>query len=482
MLAGSVYVQIVDDVLTVVGEYDAWSAYDSVAISTNLGDDLQRPASENTQANKIEAMSFAAYRVLDDLFSTQTEIFEQVMARYGLDSTNISTNTATAAGIGNRMAEVLLEIRHQDGSNQLGDSPTGTAGVAYSDTTGYAPVNPAGDVVDIERWTPEFVPVDAQPGDGAAIQQFLTPQWGTVDAFGFDSPNEFLPVAPQPFLLVDGTADFYAQTITLNDGTILDIDASLIGTVINPEFINQAQEVVDLSANLTDTQKVIAEFWEDGGGTSFPPGTSLTFGQFVSARDNNSLDEDATLFFALSNAVFDAGIATWNAKVEYDYARPVRVIRALGELGLIGQFNQELGGYAIEAWTPDNGTQTILASEFLTYQLPGGNVSPPFAEYTSGHSTFSAAGAAVLKLFTGSDDFEGSIVFGAGASLFESNTPAADVTLQWDTFSAAADEAGISRLYGGIHFTEGDLNGRAEGAEIGNAAWRQALFYVNGGV
>ena len=255
MLAGSVYVQIVDDVLTVVGEYDAWSAYDSVAISTNLGDDLQRPASENTQANKIEAMSFAAYRVLDDLFSTQTEIFEQVMARYGLDSTNISTNTATAAGIGNRMAEVLLEIRHQDGSNQLGDSPTGTAGVAYSDTTGYAPVNPSGDVVDIERWTPEFVPVDAQPGDGAAIQQFLTPQWGTVDAFGFDSPNEFLPVAPQPFLLVDGTADFYAQTITLSDGTILDIDASLIGTVINPEFINQAQEVVDLSANLTDTQK-----------------------------------------------------------------------------------------------------------------------------------------------------------------------------------------------------------------------------------
>lgn len=109
-------------------------------------------------------------------------------------------------------------------------------------------------------------------------------------------------------------------------------------------------------------------------------------------------------------------------------------------------------------------------------------MSPPFAEYTSGHSTFSAAGAAVLKLFTGSDDFGGSIVFGAGASLFESNTPAADVTLQWDTFSAAADEAGISRLYGGIHFTEGDLNGRAEGAEIGNAAWRQALFYVNGGV
>ncbi len=463
--------------------YDAWSAYDGLAISTTLGDDLQRPSSENTDANKIEAMSYAAYRVLDDLFSTQTQLFESAMYELGFDSSVTSTDATTPAGIGNRMAQELLYVRHADGSNQLGDAATGTPGVAYSDTTGYTPVNPVGDPIDIAAWTPERVPVDAVPGTENGTQQFLTPQWGSVEAFGFDSADEFLPVAPQPFLLVDGTVDLDARTITLTDGTVLEINRSLIGTVINPEFISQAEEVVEISGNLTDRQKLIAEFWEDGGGTSFPPGTTMTFGQFVSARDNHSIDQDAKMFFALGNAVFDAGVATWHAKVEYDYVRPVRAIRELGALGLIGEFDFNLRGYAIDAWVPGNGTQRILATDFLTYQFPGGNVSPPFAEYTSGHSAFSASGAVILEAFTGSDAFGGSVTFPAGSAVFEPGiTPAADLTLSWDTFSAAADEAGISRLYGGIHFTEGDINGRTLGEDVGDSAWQQAQYYINGGV
>lgn len=462
--------------------YDAWSAYDGLAISTTLADSLQRPEYENTAANKSEAMSFAAFRVLDDLFTTQTHVFESVMDQLGYDPSITGTDVTTAYGIGNRMAEALLDVRHADGSNQLGDSPDGAAGVAYSDTTGYTPVNPVGDPTDIAAWTPEFVPVDADPGTEDRIQQFLTPHWGSVDAFGFDSSDEFLPEAPQPFLLVDATVDLESKTITMANGAVLAIDKTLVGTVINPEFISQAQEVVDISANLTDVDKLIAEFWEDGGGTSFPPGTNMTFGQFVSARDNHSIDQDAQMFLALGNAVFDAGVATWNAKVEYDYVRPIRAIRELGSLGLIGEYNSQLGGHAIEAWTPENGTQTILATEFLTYQTPGGDVSPPFAEYTSGHSAFSAAGSAILRLFTGSDDFGASVTFPAGSSRFESGiTPGSDVTLTWDTFTAAADEAGLSRLYGGIHFTEGDVNGRTLGEDVGDAAWEKAQFYINGG-
>ena len=462
--------------------YDAWSAYDDVAISTTLGDDLQRPAAENTDENKSEAMSYAAFRVLDDLFTTESALFENVMERLGHDINVTSSHTTTAAGIGNTMAEALLAIRHNDGSNQLGDSPTGTDGVAYSDTTGYLPANPVGDPSEIEFWTPEYVPVDAEPGTENSIQSFLTPHWGTVDTFGLNSVNDVLPDRPEPFLLVDGTVDLDAKTITLGDNTVLNIDKSLIGTVINPEFIAQAKEVVEFSANLTDEEKLIAEFWEDGGGTSFPPGTFMTFGEFVSARDNHSVDEDAKMFFALGNAVFDAGVATWEAKVEYDYVRPVRAIRELGELGLIGDFNSDLGGFAIDAWTPTEGTQTILASEFLTYQTPGGDVSPPFAEYTSGHSAFSAAGATILELFTGSDEFGASVTFEAGESRFEpGTTPSSEVTLSWDTFTAAADEAGLSRLYGGIHFTDGDINGRTLGQQAGEAVWAQAEFYINGG-
>ena len=256
-----------------------------------------------------------------------------------------------------------------------------------------------------------------------------------------------------------------------------------MGTVINPEFISQAEEVIDFSANLTDEQKLIAEFWEDGGGTSFPPGTWMTFGQFVSARDSNSLDEDAQLFFALGNAVFDAGVATWEAKAFYDYVRPVRAIRSLGELGLIGEFNADLGGFAIEAWAgPELGTQTILATDFTTYQTPGSDPSPPFAEYTSGHSAFSAAGATILELFSGSDAFGADITFAPGESRFEPDfTPQSETTLAWETFADAADEAGLSRLYGGIHFEEGDINGRILGQEVGAAVFETAQFFINGG-
>lgn len=462
--------------------YNAWSAYDPTAMSTQLGDYLQRPDAEITEANKSEAMSYAAYRVLNDLFPTQTEIFDQLMGELGLDTSNNTTDITTAAGIGNVMAGELLEFRHQDGSNQLGDSLNGIAGVAYSPTSNYQPINSPGKIVDIERWTPETVPIDAEPGTEASTQKFLTPQWGNVTPFALESGEQFRPEAPKPFLLVDGDINLKEKTITLEDGSVLDIDQSLIGDVINPEFIAQAQEVVDISANLTDEQKIVAEFWEMGGGTSFPPGAWMTFGQFVSARDNNTLDQDAQLFFGLGNAVFDAGIATWEAKTHYDYTRPVRAIRELGELGLIGEFNQELGGYAIDAWKPGEGTQTILATDFLTFQTPGGNPSPPFAEYTSGHSSFSAAGAEILELFTGSDEFGASVSFNTGKSRFEpGKTPSEPVTLEWDTFSEAAEQAGISRLYGGIHFTDGNVNGGILGEQVGQAVWDKTQYFINGG-
>ena len=208
----------------------------------------------------------------------------------------------------------------------------------------------------------------------------------------------------------------------------------------------------------------------------------MTFGEFVSARDNHSLDRDAKLFFTLGNAVCDAGIATWKAKAFYNYARPVRTIRTLGELGLIGEYNPSLGGYAIEAMQPNKGTQTILATDFVTYQTPKGDPSPPFAEYTSGHSAFSAAAAEVLKLTTGNDRFDASVTFEPGSSRFEpGQIPSDSVTLEWDTFSSAADEAGISRLYGGIHFESGDRFGRLLGREVGEAVYEQAQFFINGG-
>ena len=354
------------------------------------------------------------------------------------------------------------------------------------------------------------MPID--PEDASPEQTFLTPHWLNVESFALPETasgetdfGQVLPPAPQPFFAAGfegSTLNFAAKTITLGadvtiDGTAysagdeIAVSKDLIGSVINAEFIAQAENVVEISAGLTDKQKIIAEFWEDGGGTAFPPGTFMTFAQFVSARDDNSLAEDAQLFLAMGNAVFDAGIATWQSKVEYDYARPVRAIRDLGELGLIGEEGvDELTGetgFVIEAWggidpaTGEGlGTRTILAENFVTFQRPGADPSPPFAEYTSGHSAFSAAGAEVLSLFTGSDAFGGSLSFAPDTIQFEPGVPATETVLEWDTFQDAADEAGVSRLYGGIHFTEGDVNGRVLGQDVGTAAYELAQSFIDG--
>ena len=464
--------------------YDAWSAYDETAISSTTGDDaLQVDQSENTDANKIEAVSYAAYQTLTDLLPEQVPIFDQLMEDLGLDPNATSTDPSTALGIGTLSATALLDARRGDGSNQTGDDPGGD-GTPYSDTTGFTTPNTPDNVVDIELFTPENTPVDEQPlGENAQVP--LTPQFGDVDPFGLESGDQFRPEGPEGFLVegVDAEVDLDAGTITLADGTVEEISQDLIGEIINPGFIEQAQEIVDISANLTDEQKLIAEFWEDGPGTSFPPGNGLAFGQYVSARDNNTLDEDVEQFFALGNSQLDSAIAAWDSKYAFNYARPLRAIRELGEQGLIGEFNEDLGGFAIEAYAgPGEGTQTILAEDFITYQFGETESSPPFPEYVSGHSTFAAAAAEVLQQSTGSDDFGGSVSFDPGSSRFEPGlTPAETVTLEWDTFTEFADESGESRLFGGIHFSDGNEDGLDLGRQVGNASFEQAQFFINGG-
>ena len=451
--------------------YDAYSAYAPTPSSTRLGDTLQRPLTENTQANKEEALSFAAYRVLSELLPTQTTALTNRMISLGYNPNNTTTDTTTAAGIGNVMAETLMGFRRVDGSNQLNN---------YVDTSGYTTPNTPEQVLDIELWTPEHVPVDSN----SPLQTYLTPHWEEVETFSLNSSSQFRPAAPQPFLLdPNASADLQAKTITRADNTVVPISAALIGVDINPGFISQAVDLITISANLTDEEKLIAEFWEDGRGTPFPPGHWMEFGQIVSNRDNHTIDQDAELFLALGNAVLDAGVATWEAKGFYNYVRPVRAIRELGRLGLIGTDNGS-GVFEIQAYAGAGlGTQTIPATEFITYQNPSGPPSPPFAEYTSGHSGFSAAGAEVLRLFTGSDAFGESVTFTPGSSVFEPGvTPSNPVTLSWTTFTEASDEAGISRRYGGIHFLEGDIKARVLGRNVGAASFNRAQFFINGGV
>jgi VCPO second helical-bundle domain len=336
----------------------------------------------------------------------------------------------------------VLDFRHHDGSNQLN---------GYADYTGYEPANApmdvrplgtfqASTVRDPSRWQPlRYV-----DGDGNDVTpRFIAPHWQHVVPFALSSTDALRsPTGPARF-----------------------------GT---PEYIAQAQALVDISAALTDEQKTIAEYWADGPRTELPPGHWNLFAQFVARRERHGgeehgVDLDVKLFFALTNAIFDAGICAWDNKRFFDSVRPITAIRYAFQ------------GQTIRAWGgPYRGTRDIDGAEWFPYQ-PSTFPTPPFAEYSSGHSNFSAAGAEILRLFTGSERFGASVTIGKGAGKVEPGAvPAREVTLSWATFKDAADQAGISRRYGGIHFEQGDLDARATGRMAAKVAWAKAQDYWNG--
>lgn len=405
--------------------YEAWASYDDRARSS-LGNmpSGRSPASERTDGNISAAISHAAYRAAVDLFPDETQAFTEALASAGQapDLDNFDTNTP--AGVANRSCQAVLEMRHDDGANQLGDKAPG----AYSDYTGYEPVNSPDNLTVPDRWQPLRVTLS----DGTTrVQQFLTPHWGGVTPFAMKPPKSYQLKRPAAF--------------------------------DSREFMEQVLEVVTYSAYLTDAQKMSAAYWADGPNTETPPGHWNLFAQYVSERDDHTVQDDVKLFFALNNAVMDAGIFAWWAKREYDYVRPITAVRTL------------LAGETIPAWSRYSGkTELILGEHWEPYQATS-SITPPFAEYVSGHSTFSAAAAEVLKRFTQSDVFGYKAEFPAGSSYIDPGvTPVHDLSLSWATFTDAANDAGASRRFGGIHFLDADMEGRRIGQEIGEQVWNKA--------
>jgi hypothetical protein len=286
-----------------------------------------------------------------------------------------------------------------------------------------------------------------------------------------------------------------------------------------------------------DFYRVLAEYWADGPDSETPPGHWNALANNVSDELDpdlriggegpvvDRLEWDVKLYLALNAATHDAAVVAWGVKGYYDHGRPITMIRHLGSLGqssdpsapayhpdglplvpdLVevvteettrpGAHHEDLAGQegriAVRAWTglPDDpdreagGVDWILASDWIPYQLPT-FVTPAFAGYVSGHSTFSHASAQVLSELTGSRFFPGGLgswTVDAGGLEFEAG-PSTDVVLQWGTYQDAADQAGISRIYGGIHIPPDDVAGRRLGAACGQAAWARASGYFAGAV
>ncbi len=475
--------------------YDAWAAYDPVADGTQFGGRLRRPAGERTESNKQAAVSYAGYAALTRLFPA----YEQgtggataQMKRLGLPTdpaTLASRDPSTPAGIGNLAAEALLAARLNDGSNQANGY---AEAVSATYPVLFRPANSAdpsatnavgGPAFDPARWQPLRVPngkaTDPATGLPVAIdadpstfndQKFLTPHWGAVTPFSLAWGGELRPPPPP----VPGSAAPYT-------------DAMGVTTTGGEAYRIQAEEIVRLTAGLTERQKVIAEYWADGPDSVTPPGHWNEIAADLSHRYRYTIDEDVKLFFALNGALMDSAIACWESKRFYDFIRPISAIRHL-------YFDTSVPGWA----GPGLGTRTIPGARWQPFQALT-FVTPAFSEYTSGHSTFSAAAAEMLRGFTGSDqlydgvtrvpydrnrdgldDLVGEFIALPGSLAIEPGLPGQRIVLRWPTLKEAADEAGMSRRYGGIHFQDGDLYGRKVGEQIGQRALDRARRYWTG--
>lgn len=384
--------------------YEAWAAYDPVALGAYAGNTLDVTA--GSVADKEESISHAIYAVLSSWTPTNLQDFDDFMMLKGYDP----ADTTPAAILGRAAAQSVMDFRTNDGSNRLGN---------YADTTGYIPT-PA---TTEGRWHPLVI--------GGVTQTALTPHWQLVTPFALSGTEQFRPEPPAE----PGSA----------------------------RWINQITQIIQISANLTDRQKVIAEYWRPQRGT--PPMLLAELTAQVSFLKEFGLDEDVKLFFAIHNAMFDAGIACWECKYFFDYERPVTAIRRLGDL-------------QIQAWGgPNLGTQTIAAEDFLPYQRLN-DPTPPFPEYTSGHSTFSSSWAEIMRSFTESDFFGGSVEIDTLA--FEAAEFDPPIKLEWPSFTAAAEEAGISRLYGGIHWMDGNRAAVNAGTLVGKTVWNKVQGLFNG--
>ena len=521
--------------------YDAWAAYDEVAVGYVYRQGAIAPGGTTLEEAREEAISYAAYRVLTARYVTQPHprtpaasipltqtALDNCLTELGFSPGNESVIGSSPAAVGNRAAAALLQFASSDGSRE-------TAG--FDDPT-YSPVNEPLIVsetstlmADPNRWQPLAFGNAGTSGnpDPTMVQVFLGAHWKQVRPFALSRADEqsvFLDPGPPPYWGQGGNAGFLANNIEVirfssfldpDNGMMSDISPGSLGNgtlgqndgtghALNPATGEAYPSNV---VKLGDYGRISAEFWADGPNSETPPGHWNKFLNEVTAHPDfeprwagvgqflSDLEWEVKAYFVLNAAVSDTAIAIWDTKRTYDYVRPVSSIRWLGtnghlpeEPGLIevitaattaaGERHEHLAGSegksAIFAWggKPDDpateytGAEWILAEDWLPYQQAS-FVTPSFAGYVSGHSGFSRASAEVLTLVTGDPFFPGGLATytaPAGSLGFELG-PSEDVTLQWATYYDAADEAGVSRIYGGIHVAPDDGPGRIMGSQAG---------------
>ncbi len=361
--------------------------------------------------------------------------------------------------------------------------------------------------------------------EGASHAQFVKEVVAVITADSQMTPDDGVMIDISPGAIGNNSLNFPGA---YGDGSFDLYDGH--GYTTNPFTTNSyAPNVVKRG----DFARVLAEFWADGPNSETPPGHWNVLANYIADNTNtvkriggvgplvDDLEWDVKMYFALNAALHEAACACWSAKRAYDGWRPLSAIRYLAAVGqstdpslphyhtnglplitniievvttttaLPGGRHAGLtpGKIVVLAWpgppansaSQHSGVKWIYGDNWSTYQRTN-FVTPAFPGYFSGHSTFSRSAAEICTAITGSPFFPGGLGTYSNYVLGFENGPSVPITLQWATYYDAADQAGISRIWGGIHPPIDNLAGRRAGEQCGQGVWALAKTYWDGSV
>ena len=557
--------------------YDAWAAYDPVAVGYVY---RGKHTATDVAAARSNAISYAVWRMLKERHvysrtaSNSLAADDALMASLGFDTNNASRDTSTPIGVGNAVYDAVSAWFINDGSRQTNGTPYPNANppVAYPDYPsnqgGYVYLNPplATDrpgitdgqfpphtVVDVNVWQRLQVvnAVDQNGFPQGPIQNYLGAQWLGVRPFAMrrtDATKPWIDPGPPPFFGGPTHAEFrsnvvevirYGSQLTPDDGVLVDISPASQGN--NSLGANDGQgrllnpvtglPYVPNIVKRGDFARALTEFWADGPTSETPPGHWNVVANDIADHPStvkriggtgpivDDLEWDVKMYLALNAAGHEGGCAAWSVKRYYNGWRPLSAVRYMGGLGqssepTLPSYNTnglplitnliELvtvdsvnanrhpglipGKIAVLAWPGEpphriipQGVRWIHADTWTTYQRSN-FVTPAFPGYVSGHSTFSRSIAELLTSFTGSEFFPDGMSSYTITNLLNEKGPSQPVTLQWATYYDAADQVGISRIWGGIHPPADDFAGRRVGAQCGQGVWTLVQKYWDGSI
>ncbi|CAF4060924.1 unnamed protein product, partial [Rotaria sordida] len=458
--------------------YNTYARYNQFANPATMYDGWTRMPQTQTQQNVPECIYiYGFYHIANFLIPERTANYtfkEKYETKYHCNLTKRLANNDSELGLVQWDVDELKSQLKVDGFNQEG---------CFSDKSNFRTINP---------------PCRLDNRTTVEICRNFTHTYNTIWNYAeivktgyIDNPRTTALTQAQqcrPFSLgrlYDYLAPSYFDATAFENGTKMNL-------------FDQFLELVDIQKELgddNDKPKLIAEYWAGGPKTTGTPGHWQSITLNIIRRLCYDNDDAVKLLFAVSAATYDAGLAAWQNKRLYNSVRPATFIPTEYIDDVFT--HQFIGMYCnfgdIKGW------------QWSPYQEDN-VITPEFQEYISGHSTFSRAAAVVLEMFTGSPNVPGnlSVTIKAGKSLFqplcnkldvscyrkcrvngsldsENNyIPKVDVTLgPWKTYREIANEASISRKYGGIHIASGDVQGRLIGQKVGEMVWAKVSTLFN---